>query len=60
MNTIIKILMDRDNLSYEEAREIYEETQEEIYEALENGDCDIDDILSSNLCLEPDYIFDLI
>lgn len=57
MNEIIKILMDRDGLTCEEAREIYEETQEEIYEALENGDCDVDDILSANLCLEPDYIF---
>lgn len=60
MNKIIKILMDRDDLTYEEAREIYEETQEQIYEALENGDCGIDDILLDNLCLEPDYIFDLI
>lgn len=57
MNEIIKILMDRDGLTCEEAREIYEETREEIYEALENGDCDVDDILSTNLCLEPDYIF---
>lgn len=60
MNKIIKILIDRDDLTYEEAREIYEETQEEIYEALENGDCGIDDILLANLGLEPDYIFDLI
>ena len=60
MNKIIKILVDRDDLTYEEAREIYEETQEQIYEALENGDYGIDDILLDNLCLEPDYIFDLI
>ena len=60
MEKIIKILMNRDGLTYEEAREICEETQEEIYEALENGDYGIDDILLSNLSLEPDYIFDLI
>ena len=60
MNKVIQILMDRDDLTYDEAKEMYEETQEEIYGALENGDFDIDDILSSNLCLEPDYIFDFI
>ena len=60
MSEIIKILMDRDGLTYDEAREMYEETQEEIYGALENGDYNIDDILADNLCLEPDYIFDLI
>ena len=60
MNEIIKILMGRDDLTYDEAREMYEETQEEIYNAIENGDFDVDDILSNNLGIEPDYIFDFI
>ena len=60
MSEIIKIIMDRDGLTYEGAKELYDETQEEIYRALENGECDIDDILANNLCLEPDYIFDFI
>ena len=60
MNEIIKILMGRDDLTYDEAREMYDETQEEIYNAIENGDFDVDDILSNNLGIEPDYIFDFI
>ena len=60
MDKIIKILMNRDGLSYEEAKEIYEETQEEIFTAMEDGDEYVDDILASNLGLEPDYIFDFI
>lgn len=60
MEKIIKILMDRDGMTYEEAKEVCEETREEMYEALENGDCCVDDILLDNLCLEPDYIFDLL
>lgn len=59
MDKIIKILMDRDGLTYNEAKEMYEETQEEIYEAIEDGDY-VDDILLNNLGLEPDYIFDFI
>ena len=54
MNEIIKILMDRDGLTCEEAREIYEETREEIYESLENGDCDVDDII---LCFVKQFAF---
>ncbi len=60
MNKIIKTLMDRDGMTYEEAKEVCEETREEIYEALENGEFYVDDILLDNLSLEPDYIFDLL
>ena len=60
MNEVIKILMNRDGLTYEEAREEYEITQEEILESVADGYCDVEDILLNNLGLEMDYIFDFI
>ena len=57
MNAVIKILMDRDGLTYEEAREEYEITQEEILESIADGYGDVEDILLDNLGLEMDYIF---
>lgn len=57
MNEIIKILMNRDGLTYEEAREEYEITQEEILESIADGYGDVEDILLGNLGLEMDYIF---
>lgn len=60
MNKIIEILMDRDGLNYEEAKEMYEETREEMLQSIEDGNLDADEILADNLGLEPDYIFDFI
>ena len=60
MNEVIKILMNRDGLTYEEAKEEYEATQEEILESVADGYCDVEDILLNNLGLEMDYIFDFI
>lgn len=60
MNKIIQILMERDGLSYEEAKEMYEETREEMLQSIEDGNLDADEILADNLGLEPDYIFDFI
>lgn len=60
MNNIIKILMNRDGLTYEEAREEYEITQEEILKSIAGGYDDVEDILLNNLGLEMDYIFDFI
>lgn len=57
MNEVIKILMNRDGLTYEEAREEYEITQEEILESIADGYGDVEDILLGNLGLEMDYIF---
>lgn len=57
MNEVIKILMNRDGLTYEEAREEYEITQEEILESIAGGYGDVEDILLGNLGLEMDYIF---
>lgn len=60
MNRIIKILMERDGMTYEEAKEAYEDTREEMLESIENGYLDADQILADNLGLELDYIFDFI
>ena len=60
MNRIIQILMDRDGLTYEEAKEEYEITREEMLESIAEGNLDADEILADNLGLELDYIFDFI
>lgn len=60
MNEVIKILMERDGLTYEEAKEAYEDTREEILQSIEDGYLDADEILADNLGLEIDYIFDFI
>lgn len=60
MNRIIKILMERDGLTYEEAKEEYEATREEMLQSIEDGYLDADEILADNLGLEIDYIFDFI
>lgn len=58
---IIRLLMERDGLSYEEAREQVEEVQEMIIDAIENGDfLEPDEIMADELGLEPDYIMDLV
>ncbi|MFA7082835.1 MAG: hypothetical protein WC135_09500 [Bacteroidales bacterium] len=61
MEKIIKILMERDGLTEEDAREQAEDARQEIYEAIGAG-CfeDVEDILASDLGLELDYIFDIL
>lgn len=62
MNTIVKILMERDNMSQEDAEDLLVEAKAEADYYLEN-DGDLDDIefvLRDYFGLEPDYIFDLI
>ena len=57
MNTIIKILMKRDGYSKAEAKEMYDDTMNEVYEAIAWGDNDLaEEIFTSNLGLEPDYL----
>lgn len=61
MERVIKILMKRDDLTYEEAKEMCEECREAMLEAIDGGHFDeAEEILRGNLGLEPDYIFDLI
>ena len=57
MNKIIKILMERDGMTREDATELIDETREEI---LASDPWEVEDILMDNLGLEPDYIFDIL
>jgi hypothetical protein len=61
MQEIIEILMRRDGLSYADAKEAYLECKEAIMEAIDNGyEFEVEEILRSELGLEPDYIFSFI
>ncbi len=55
MNEIVKVLMERDGDSLEEARERLEEARSLV----ECGQ-DPEEVLAEEFELEPDYIFDLI
>lgn len=58
MEEIILILIRRDGMSYDEARRYLKEVREEIAEAIENQASleEIEDIVMSELDLEPDYV----
>lgn len=62
MNNVVKVLMNRDGMSINDARALVEETREEINDVLSNGGGydEIEDIMIGNLGLEMDYIFDLL
>ncbi len=61
MNEIIKILMERDEMSKAEAIEYYKEVKEMIDKALEAGEMAlVEEIMYGELGLEMDYIFDII
>ena len=59
---IIAILMERDELTEEEAREQVEDAVEAINDILANGGSyeEAEDVLLEDLGLEMDYIFDLL
>ena len=61
MDKIIKILMNRDGITYEEAKEMYEDTRAELMDALDGTSClSPEEVLLGELGLEMDYIFDFI
>lgn len=61
MEKIITILMNRDEITYEEAKKLYLDTQSELLDAIEGKSClSPEEILIGNLGLEMDYIFDFI
>ena len=62
MNTIVEILMERDDMSQEEAEDLLNEAKEEAQNYLDNDGSldDIENVLKDYFGLEPDYIFDLI
>ena len=59
---IIAILMERDELTEEEAREQVEDAVDVINDIMENGGSyeEAEDVLLEDLGLEMDYIFDLL
>lgn len=58
---IVGILMRRDGLTRREAIDMYNETRSELMDALEGTSCmDPEEVLASELGLEPDYLFDFI
>ena len=58
MNKVVKILMQRDGISEEEARALIKETRDEIM-MLDNP-LEADNVLMEYLGLEPDYLFDIL
>lgn len=58
MNKVVKILIERDNMSEEDALALVKETRDEIM-MLENI-FEADDVLMEYLGLEPDYMFDVL
>lgn len=61
MKSIKQILMDRDNMTAEEADELIEEVREEIQIAARDEDYElVEDIMYGDLGLELDYIFELL
>ena len=58
MNEIIEILMRRDSVSYDDAKEMYLECKSEIMDAIMGTSClSPEEVLLGELGLELDYIF---
>lgn len=57
MSEVIRILMERDGMTREEAQETLDEVREMISEA---DPWEAEDILADELGLELDYIFDIL
>lgn len=61
MNRIIKILMERDELTEAEATELYKEGHQALMECVEQGDlAGAKDITYDYFGLEPDYLDDML
>ena len=58
---VIKILMGRDNMTFQEAKQLITECRDALLEANNNPNADIlaDEIIMDYLGLEPDYFFDI-
>ena len=61
MNRVVKILMNRDGYTKEAAYDLVNEVRAEMQDAIACGDYDLaEEIIESDLGLEPDYIFDIL
>lgn len=56
MNRVIDILMKRDGIEYEDARNLVKETKDEII----SNPIDSNEIIKDYLGLEPDYLEDIL
>lgn len=57
MNPVVKILMERDDITEQEAIALVRETKEKLMNSPCSGGVDI---IMDNLGLEPDYIMDIL
>lgn len=61
MNSIVKVLMERDDMSEQEAQELVNQAREAFQEYLDSGDIQSAyDICEEYFGLEPDYIDEFI
>ena len=61
MSRLVKVLMNRDGVTKDEAERMVNEVREEILEAVYDGDYnEAEDIMLSELGLEMDYIYDIL
>ena len=59
--TIIEILMQRDGMTYDDAKEIFDDLREQALQYVEDGDLlGLEDLLMDEVGLEPDYLFEII
>ena len=56
MNRVIDILMKRDGIEYEDARNLVKETKDEII----SNSIDANEIIKDYLGLDPDYLEDIL
>jgi len=59
MKNVIEIIMRREGISFEDAKEMVTDCRDAILEGFELGE-DPEEIIAQELGLEPDYLFDLI
>lgn len=60
-NRVIRILMERDGLTYDEAEEKLEEAKSELMDAIDGTSClSPEEVMAGELGLEMDYIFDVL
>lgn len=60
MNEIIEILMRRDGYTYDDAKEIYDDTLSELMDAFDGTSCLSPEEVLMGIGLEMDYIFHFI
>ena len=60
MKEIIRILMERDGLDEQEARQLIKETKEAMAEVMEDNPAEAEAIFEEMIGLEPDYLIYMI